>query len=778
MLAAGLILDRFRSDPSSPSTVTQEALSFVGSETCISCHQEQGRLWQPSQHAHAMAHASSETVLGDFDNTIFDYFGVTSRFTKKDGKFYVETDGPDGALETFEVTYTFGLDPLQQYLIEFPDGRVQALTIAWDSRPQSEGGQRWFHLYPDEHIGHDDPLHWTKLNQNWNFMCAECHSTGVAKNYDPKTDRYQTTWKEITVGCEACHGEGSAHVAWAKNEAPLEGEDKALGLLARFDERSSVTWTYDASTGQPARSAKPVPVRKEVEMCGRCHARRGILSEAFVPGQPLSDSHQVALLSRGLYQPDGQKLDEVYNYGSFKQSKMYEAGVTCSDCHDPHSAKLRTLRAETLGAKTLSAAAEQVCLQCHTASYAEAGHTHHEGDNAPNCVACHMPSREFMVIDTRHDHSFRVPRPDLSVSLGVDNACTDCHTDKSADWAAAAVEDWYGPERKGFQTFGLAFHAARTGAPDAAALLARVAEDKNAPAIVRATALEELAAFPSTLTAAAVREGLDDPDPMVRLAALDHLETAPGAQLWPLISRLLDDPVRGVRTRAGFLLSGTPNQTLSAADRERLAVAEEEFVAAQILNADRPESRSLHARYYSRKGEAEKAEAEYRHALRLSPHFTPAAVNLADLYRHQGRDGDGVTVLREAIEVSPNDGGLHHALGLALVRLKKPEDAIAELRRAAELEPDRARYAYVYAVGLESVGKRDEAIAALKDALRRHPNNREILLALVNFSREQGDLAAALDYAEQLVAIEPDNRNLMQLIEVLKKQGAASQSGD
>ena len=768
-LAVGLILNVIGSHPAVPADRAADTggksatgpgpatpLSFVGTETCISCHQEVGENWQPSQHAHAMAHATTDTVLADFNDTTFDYFGITSRFFKKDGKFLVETDGPGGELETFEVKYTFGLDPLQQYLIEFPDGRVQALTIAWDSRPEEQGGQRWFHLYPYEKIGHDDPLHWTKLNQNWNFMCAECHSTGVAKDYDPKTKRYDTTWKEITVGCEACHGEGSAHVAWAEGGMSPAGDD-ALGLLARFNERERISWSLDPQTKQPIRSSPPMSVRKEVEMCGRCHARRGILSEAFVPGRPLSDSHDVSLISQGLYQADGQMLDEVYNYGQFKQSKMFEAGVTCSDCHEPHSAKLL-------------APGANVCMQCHAGTYQDPSHTHHQGADAPTCISCHMPSREFMVIDTRHDHSFRVPRPDLSMTLGVDNACTDCHTDKSAKWAADAIEDWYGPERKGHQRFGPAFHAAWTGSPDAAALLADVANDAATPAFVRASAVEALAAYPSRQTARIVRQGLSDPDPLVRIASLDHLEAAPGAQLWPLIAQLLDDPVRGVRSKVGFLLAGTPDGNLSASDRSRLEKAEEEFVAAQRLNADRPESQSLMARYHLRKRELDQAEAAYKTAVELSPHFAPAAVNLADLYRAQGRDEEGVDVLRAALRSSPNDGGLHHALGLALVRLNKTEEAVTALARAADLEPARARYLYVYAVGLESLGKRAEAIDVLKSGLEQYPSNVEILSILVNLSRDDGDLKGALDYAQRLAKADPTNPQIKTLIEVLTKE--------
>jgi len=766
VVAAGLGLEHFAPGPAKtadPST-GNETLAFVGSETCISCHQEEGKLWHGSQHAHAMAHATADTVLGDFDGATFDYYGVTSRFFKKDGKFFVETDGPDGKLDTFEVKYTFGLDPLQQYLVEFPDGRIQALSLAWDTRPKDQGGQRWFHLYPDEDITHNDPLHWTKLNQNWNFMCAECHSTGIAKNYDAAKNTFATTWKEISIGCEACHGQGSAHVAWAKSGAPAGHKDKLMGLLARFDERTGVSWSRDPKTDQPQRSAAPEFLRKEVEMCGRCHARRGEISEDWVPGRPLSDTHVVSLLAHGLYQPDGQMLDEVYNYGSFKQSKMFAKGVTCSDCHDPHSAKLRL-------------PVDQVCMQCHAPRYAQASHTHHEGVTpAPTCVSCHMPVRTYMQVDPRHDHSFRVPRPDLSVSLGVNNACNDCHKDKSADWANAAITKWFGPEREGFQTYGPAFHAAWQGEPSAEKLLSAVAADPDTPSFVRASALEELTAYPSPQTAALVKKGLADPDPLVRIAALDHLDTGSPAQLWPLVAPLLDDPVRGVRIKAGFLLGGYESPDLSPSQRESLAAAEKEFVAAQELNADRPEARSLLARYYVRKGDAAAAEREYRAALRLSPHFTPAAVNLADLYRQLGRDQDGVAVLREALQASPNDGGLHHALGLALVRLKQQDAAIEELRRAAELEPDRSRYAYVYAVGLESLGRRAEAVAVLKENLKRHPHEPETLLALINFARADGDAATALGYAEQLAEVELDNQPLNELIRALKDQVSTQQS--
>jgi predicted CXXCH cytochrome family protein len=752
---APVLLDELRgADP---------AATFAGSEACGGCHQAETKLWQSSHHKLAMDHASDKSVLGNFADASFDYHGVHSRFFRRDGKFLVETDGADGKLAVFEIKYTFGVDPLQQYLIEFPDGRLQALSIAWDSRPNEQGGQRWFHLYPDENIQHDDVLHWTKLNQNWNFMCAECHSTGVRKNYNAASDRFGTAWAEISVGCETCHGQGSRHVAWARERQSWwpfgKSEDPSEGLVVRFDERGGIVWSLNPATGNSSRNFKPALVRKEVETCGLCHARRSEFSEDWIPGRPLSDTHAVSGLAHGLYFADGQMQDEVYNYGSFKQSKMFAAGVTCSDCHDPHTAKLRV-------------PADGVCLQCHSAEkYTAVAHHHHEGAGLPlGCPSCHMPSRTYMVVDRRHDHSFRIPRPDLSSKLGTPNACNDCHADKPPEWAASAIERWHGPDRKGFQAYAEAFHAAWTEQVEAVSLLAAVAGDPSAPTFARASALTELAAHVSPSNINLARAGLSDPDPMVRIGALDMLGGVPPGQLWPLVSPLLLDSSRGVRIRAVGLLAAVPTASQPPVDREPFERAAAEFVAAQRLNADRPEARSALGSFYARRQLSAEAEAEYRAALRLSPQFAAAAINLADLYRQLGRDADGETVLRAAVDASPQDAGAHHALGLVLTRLKRTDEAIAEFRRASEIEPDRARYVYVYAVALHSADHSAEAIATLKSALARHPEDRDILAALATFNRDAGDFAAALEYAERLAHLVPGDPGIAGLLENLRSK--------
>ena len=729
-------------------------LSVAGSQTCAGCHQTEARLWQGSQHRHAMDHATEQSVRGDFNDATFEYAGTRSRFFRRDRKFLVETDGLDGKLATFEIRYTFGVEPLQQYLIEFPDGRLQALSIAWDTRPRDRGGQRWFHLYPDAAITSSDPLHWTKLNQNWNSMCAECHSTGVHRKYDAAANRFATTFAEISVGCEACHGEGSRHVAWARQTPASRGADN--GLLVRFDERTGITWSTETGTLIPKRSAPAPALRKEVETCGRCHARRGPLSEDWTPGQPLSDTHQVSLLDRRYFHADGQMRDdeETYNYAPFKQSRMFAVGVTCSDCHDPHSAALK-------------APGDGVCAQCHApAKYESASHRHHaDVSPAPSCAACHMPERRYMVVDQRHDHGFRIPRPDLSAQTGTPNACNGCHRDKPAAWAAQQVETWFGPGRHGYQTYAPAFHAAWNEGADAQTLLAAVVRSSDVPGIVRASALAELPAPDLDQ----IRRGLSDPDPLVRLGALDGLEEVPADQLWTLASPHLTDPVRGVRIRAAELLATVPSSQQPVADRDRFARAAAEFLAAQKLNADRPEARAALGSFFARQGNAVAAEAEYRAALRLGPSFVPAAINLSDLYRQLGRDGDGERVLREALSVSAHEASLHHALGLTLVRQKRNEAALDELHQAASMDPGQARYAYVYAVALHSAGQRDDALAVLRSSLQMHPNDRNTLSAAVALSREKGDAAAALGYAERLARLIPGNREIEELIKQLRK---------
>jgi predicted CXXCH cytochrome family protein len=556
----------------------------------------------------------------------------------------------------------------------------------------------------------------------------------VHKNYDAAGNRYRTTWSEINVACEGCHGAGSRHVEWAKHE----NADPDKGLQVLFKEHAEAAWTIDPKTGNARRSSVQ-KLRTELETCGRCHSRRAQLSEDWLPGRSLSSTHMVALLERGLYRADGQIEDEVYEYGSFRQSKMFAKGVTCSDCHEPHSLALR-------------ASGDGVCLQCHAAAkYETAEHSFHQTVSPPpTCISCHMPARTYMVVHSRHDHGFRVPRPDRSVSTGTPNACRDCHRDKSPEWAAAAIERWYGPERKGHQNFSEALHAARNELPAASGLLHRAVTDPQTPGIAAATAYAEMSRYLTPALLADLRQGLADADPLIRLGALRGLEGVPPEQRWALAGPLLTDPARAVRVQAMALLASVSVARLSPDERQRFEVAAREYVEVQRFSADRPEARVTLGAFFAQRGEPDKAEAEYRAAIKLAPRSTPAYVNLADLYRGLGRDKEGETILRDALAIAPANAAVHHALGLLLVREHRLPEAAVMLAKATGLDPQQAHYAYVHAIVLNSMGQRDEARRVLEANHTRHLADRETLAELASLARDAGDQTAAAHWAELL----------------------------
>ncbi|MGO9514762.1 MAG: tetratricopeptide repeat protein [Steroidobacteraceae bacterium] len=727
---------------------------FVASEACAGCHGNAYAAWKSSQHARAMQAATPETVLGNFTAARFRYAGVESIFFQRDGKYFVHTDGADGKLADFEIRYTFGVEPLQQYLIEFPDGRLQALSIAWDTRPKARGGQRWFHLYPNDKVDYRDELHWTRYSQNWNFMCADCHSTGVRKNYDIAANTFHTTRTEISVGCEACHGPGSAHIDWARTKPA----DATKGLTVALTERAGVRWTIDPATGNAVRSS-PRAQDIEIGVCAQCHSRRSQIGDGYRAGLPFLDFYRPALLSAGLYFADGQQRDEVYIWGSFLQSRMYHAGVTCGDCHEPHSEKLR-------------ADGNALCGTCHLAAkYDTAEHHHHQGAGpGTHCVDCHMPERTYMVVDPRRDHSIRIPRPDLTVALDTPNACSGCHQQKNAQWAAQSIEQWYGHQPRGFQRYAEAFAYAEQGAAEAAPSLARVVLDPSHPAIARASALDALSGYPAPATVEAAQAALADPDALLRRASVGTLAMLPPAQRLPLIAPLLEDPVRIVRMEAASTLADAMDGA-SAAQRAAFDRAAMEYESSQQFNADRPESRTALGNFYARQGRVEDAEAQLRAALALDPAFAPAYANLADLLRVQRRDADAERMLRNGLRQAPESGALHYSLGLTLVRLGRHADALAEFKRAAQLAPNDARFAYVYAVALNSAGKTAAALAEIDRALTHEPDNRDLLIAAVTFRRDSGDVAGARRYALRLSQHYPDDRDAAGLMRELGGPG-------
>lgn len=723
---------------------------YVGTVACGSCHEAQVKLWRGSDHDRAMQKPTAETVAGNFDGATFAARGFASTFAHKDGQFSVETQGADGKLHTYPIAYTFGFKPLQQYLVAFPAGAYQALTTAWDTRPQSAGGQRWFDLYPDETTPPGDVLHWTGPANNWNRMCADCHSTNVRTRYVVAERRYETAWSEINVACEACHGPGERHVAWAKARVaavtPPAGND-GNGLAIDLGGSTTGSWVMSGATGI-AQLDKPRASRAEIQTCAPCHSRRARMADQ-APGEPFLDAYRPALLDEGLYFADGQMEDEVYVWGSFVQSRMFHAGVTCGDCHDPHSLRLR-------------AEGNALCGRCHAAAkFDTAEHHHHaRASRGALCVECHMPARTYMVVDPRRDHSFRVPRPDLAATVGAPNACTSCHREQTPEWASKAIRGWNGKAPR--EHFATALAAGRSLGHGTGKQLTDLIADDAQPAIARATALGLLPAFAIEDVIVAVHGTTDDDDALVRAAAAAAAGRLPPQLRVPLIQPLLDDRTRLVRLEAARALVASRSQ-LDGTGTERLDRVLDEYKRAQVLNADQPQAHLNLGALAAEMGLSADAERDYTAALEIGPYFIPAYVNLADLYRGRGQEKEAEAVLRKGLERAPEDASLHHSLGLTLVRQGQSEQALAELRRAHELAPDEARYAYVYGIALNSLGQRDAAIKALTIAYAAHPADADIAIALATMQRDAGDTAEALKYARQLAAEWPNSRAAQQL---------------
>ena len=736
--------------------------TYVGKKVCSGCHVKEVKLYTNSQHDLAMQAAGQETVLGNFNNATFTYNKFTSTFFQRNGKYYVTTDGPDGKPEDFEIKYTFGVTPLQQYLIELPGGRLQALSIAWDSREKQAGGQHWFHLYPNEKIDYRDELHWTGINQNWNYMCAGCHSTGIKKNYDPDNNSYHSSWAEVDVSCEACHGPGSRHVALASSRTPDElRKIQGQGLQVEFNKALAGKWTFSANASiaslDAARNNNVL-----IDICARCHSRRTTIDASAPINRPLYDTHVISLLEPGLYYPDGQVNGEVYVYGSFIQSKMYAAGVSCNDCHDPHSARLR-LKGNAL------------CLRCHKAEVydTQKHYFHTPGTAAARCTACHMPAKKFMQIDTRYDHSFRIPRPDLSVKLGTPNTCNQCHTDRSAKWAADTVMHWYGKNVFKFH-YGEALAAARRGDAGAEALLARVLTDHSLPAIARATAMENLGTYLNPDNIHLVLEGLASGNALIRSASLNALAGLDINDRLRYMRDLLADPIKSVRINAARLLAPLWNQNLPMQQKRQLDNAISEYIEAQTENCDRAYANVNLGNLYTDSQQFDKAQAYYKKAIMLEAGYIPAYVNLADLYRLQNRDMDAESILRRGLDVNPRSAVLHHTLGLTLVREKRYDEALPLLADATRLAPDNIHFLVVYAVALNSTGNPAQAIALLTAAYDKHTHNRDLLVYLATLNRDNGDSDKAREYAQRLVKLSPaDDHQAAALLDSVKEKSSA-----
>jgi len=722
------------------NSASEAQINFVNSDECGSCHEAEYRAWINSHHGWSLRDAAPANILGDFDDASIEIGGVSTLFSRRSDKHYVKTENGHGAATEYEIKFTVGVEPLQQYLVETRNGRLQALDLAWDTDKR-----RWFHLYPDNTAGAGNGLHWTGPYKNWQARCASCHQTDFKKNYDRNTDGYQSSWSELAVGCEACHGAGQAHVSWARDPDSYNPSQFAKagsrGLLVAF---------MDGKGGQ----------KTEIEICAGCHSRREALDPDSPPvGADFNDHFNLALLRPGTYSADGQIDDEVYVFGSLLQSKMHANGVKCSNCHESHSGKL-------------VAEGNAVCTQCHNpqgrdefptlplAAYDTPEHHHHPRDTqGSQCVACHMPAKNYMIVDPRRDHSFRIPRPDLSVKIGTPNACNSCHTDQNTQWAAGLVSAWFANGRSGSPHFGEVLKAAESyDDPGTSARLVELAKNQQAAGVVRATAIARLAARMDEAVARELLPLLGDEEPLVRAAAVRALATAPSGLRGRFVAGFMNDNTRLVRQAAARATLDLPTQGL---DQEQLKIVDDarnDYRRTLQGRLDFPETHLQLGGLALTHRNLPAAKAAFETAVRLDPQLVDAWMALGRIAFVQDGPDIAATTLLSAIETNPDTALLRQSLGNAYLEQGLFDRGLKSLEQARKLEPlepsiplDIAR--------LHMAAKRPElAVVELEKTRARGLLIPEVLEVLAIAYTQTGESNQAAAVAKALMAQYPAYR--------------------
>lgn len=720
---------------------------LTADETCKSCHLQKHDAWEMSHHSGAMQIASADSVLGDFSGVTVVHSSQTAAFFY-DERFKVSLSDEGHPPQTYTIAYTFGVTPLQQYLVETTSGQFQVLPFAWDSRDKADGGQRWFHIYPDEQLPPGDRLHWQQPLQNWNGMCADCHSTGLKRNYDSVKMRFDTSFDSVNVSCSSCHA-GSADHAKARLSGKKDPESWKSDLLNYLDNTGGFVREEGQATAKWS-GDKPRQ-RPELNTCAACHSRRAPLTDGINPSEKFLNQFSPSLLNDGLYFPDGQIQDEVYVWGSFQQSKMFAAGVSCLDCHDSHSLKLK-------------AEGNAVCTQCHSSDVfeQETHHKHATDNDGSKCVSCHMPERTYMVVDPRRDHSFKIPNPALSSSTGSPNACVTCHSDKSNSWAASTLKEWYPNTNYSAGHIRSIAHA-RRGYPSSRAGLRSLITDESQPAITRATALSLVPRVATPELIQTAMKELSNEEPLMRIGAVRAMAILPPHERLAALSSLLDDDIKAVRIEAARQLLDVPEaQVHKKAFVELLQVDE--------LSSWRGEGRMNIATAHELAGDILAAEETYRKSLEIDPSFAPAIINLSELLRRSGREAESFQIIEKASQVEGFvDPAIIHAYGLALIRSGQSDKALTILKKAMIAQKENARYTYVYLVALNSLGQADKAYKGLRTALRRHRYDRELLSFALSIALNKRDAQYANQLVSRLLELEPNNRDLQRLKGQLKK---------
>lgn len=669
-------------------------------QACINCHSSTVQAWQKSDHAKSMALPTKNSVFADFNNIDVEHYGQKAHFFMKEDRYWVTISYDDKA-ESYPIKYTFGYFPLQQYLVETEPGRLQVLPFAWDTRALNNGGQRWYHNYSHEEIRPDDRLHWRQPLQNWNGMCADCHSDGLKRNYDAKSNHFNSRFDSINVGCLSCHDDMSEHASQSmpQHNADITSVQHPIGQWVRGTGDKTAHWQgieRDSSF---------------MDNCFSCHSLRSPLTDGIKPNTPFLEQFMPQLPSAPNYFADGQIKEEVYVYGSFLQSKMYGKGVNCLDCHDKHTMKLKV---EGNG----------LCLQCHGSEIynVKSHHQHEESSAGTQCVNCHMPTKRYMGVDDRRDHSFKIPRPDLSSQFNTPNACTQCHDEKSSQWATDKLEEWHGKPEEILKSkyFLMALNNGQAiNLEDHLSIIA----DSQLDIISRASALQMLSFTTQTITIEVLKPYLEHQESLLRLSAANAAILLTPSDRVEYLTPLLVDKFRAIRVAAlrNLVTSKIPVKYQQAFDKALTVLFN-----ANELASWRGEGRVNEGALAIEINNLMAAEKSFQGAIKVEPYFEAGYINLADVYRVQQLPLQVAKTLTKGMNKLPKSAAIKYAYGLYLVRQKSLDKAVDYFEQAMQLSPESAQYAYAFVLAMDGLGQSRQAIKQLKMVISNYSDRAQL----------------------------------------------------
>ena len=646
-----------------------QAGELLADQACKECHQQQFEDWLDSDHAKAMSKATKGSVLGDFSNTSFEGSSGKAIFSSTNGKFNIMLETTDNITQ-YPVEFTFGHWPLQQYLIPTSNGKYQVFPYAWDSRISAEHGQRWIDIF-DEVTSSSDRLHWLQPLQNWNGMCADCHSTELIRNYSPEVDTFNTQSKVINVSCSACHSLPENHAQ--------QNTEPATGITA-----SPSVWQRDDNE-RIAKLVKPAGHTVTMDTCFACHSLRSPMTDGFSSDTSFHDQFTPELLRYPLYHPDGQINEEVFVYGSFMQSKMAAVGVTCTDCHNPHNGKVQQ-------------SDNGLCSQCHSEEvFNTSNHHKHNAGPGAQCVDCHMPAKTYMKVDDRRDHSFHVPNLIISRTFETPLVCDSCHQDKGKAWVDRNFDWSTAPHQDLIDYAGIISGKKNQHSP--ARWLELFYSDhlddmKRATLISQARYLTQINEFER------LEPLLKHPNIPIRRATVQLMENYPVLMKQPMLFPMLDDESLSVRLAVTEALTGSRiAKEFEPQFLENLG----DLISMYQQQSWRGEGRLSLSNLYTKLQQTSqdrtfitKAQAELRQAIAIEPYYDIAYINLADIYRALGNEREVFSILTSGIEQIKGSGYLHYSLGLHYIRVRNSTDALQEFMNAYAIDPDNAQFKYAY----------------------------------------------------------------------------------